>query len=177
VLKSNIINPKNITISSFEVHNDYVINSTIDLYVNLNNTIDLPFFGKTYEYNGKTISFKNMFIVSFFSYTISNFDYFLDYFELHKIKKNLYNELHKYKYVEIISLYKKSNNNIAIQWFGLSDNDFIKFLEDNNWPNYFINYLLKNKNTLSHIRKEITINYKIVDNELIIERTSIYGSI
>jgi hypothetical protein len=105
----------------------------------------------------------------------------LKYFKFENIKDLILNEIKKYDYINIISFYRKNENYLCIQWFGLSMNDYINFLKTNNWPENFINYYVTNKDKLNHIRREITINYKILkesDNyKLIIDRTSIYGSV
>ena len=108
---------------------------------------------------------------------MKNINEFINYFKFNKIKDKLLNEIKKYNYVEIISIYKKSENYISIQWYGISYDDYIMFLKLNNWPINFIEYIENNQNDLLHIRREITINYKIINDELIIDRTSIYGSV
>ena len=176
----NILNKyKNATITSLEVHNKSDFKSSIDFYINLNDKIDLPFYGKTMNYDGKNIIDKNYFIVCTIDYFYQNIDYLMNYFKFSNIKDLFLNEIKKYNYVDIISFYRKNENYICIQWFGLSMDDFINFLKNNNWSENFINYYESNKNKLNHIRREITINYKILkesDNyKLIVDRTSIYG--
>ena len=53
----------NIVIISLEVHNDHTINNNLDIYVNLNDMIEMPFYGETYNYSGNDIVLKNKFIV------------------------------------------------------------------------------------------------------------------
>lgn len=171
---SNFKNKNNITIFSFEVHDNNIKNE-IDLYVNLNNTIDLPFYGKTYTLTNNLISEKNIFVVDILNNFIDNIDMYMKYFNLEHIKALVIKELNIYSYVEIISFYKKSENDIAIQWFGITQNDMNIFLELYKWPENIIKYY-KNNN-LDHISHEITINYKIINNNLIVSRTSLYGSI
>ncbi len=170
---------KNATITSFEVHNKSDFKSSIDFYVNLNDKIDLPFYGKTLGFDGKNITNKNYFIVCTVKYFYENIDKLMNYFKFEHIKSLIIDEIKKYDYVDIISFYRKNDNYICIQWFGINMNDYIEFLTNNNWPINFVNYIINNKNELNHIRKEITINYKIQKESnnfnLIIDRTSIYG--
>ena len=172
---------KTATITSLEVHNKSDFKSSIDFYINMNNSIDLPFYGKTLNYDGKNIIEKNYFIVCTIDYFYENIDNLMVYFKFENIKDLILNEIKKYNYVDIISFYRKNENYLCIQWFGLNIEDFINFLKNNNWPENFINYYEINKDKFHHIRREITINYKIQkesDNyKLIIDRTSIYGLI
>jgi hypothetical protein len=170
----NFKNKNNITIFSFEVHDNNIKNE-IDLHVNINNIIDLPFYGKTYTLTNNLISEKNIFVVDTLNNFIDNIDTYMKYFNLEHIKTLVIKELNTYSYVEIISFYKKSENDIAIQWFGITQDDMNNFLELYKWPENIIKYY-KNNN-LDHISHEITINYKINNNNLIVSRTSLYGSI
>ena len=149
--------------------------------MNLNNKIEFPFYGKTLNYDGKAVKYKNYFVVCTVNYFYENIDYLMDYFKFAHIKDLILNEVTKYDYVKTMSFYKKNNDYLSIQWYGLNMEDFINFLKNNNWPENFINYYETNKDKFYHIRREITINYKIhkeSDNyKLIIDRTSIYGSL
>ena len=172
------LNLNNISIFSFEIHNtEYV--PTIDLYINMNKdkSIKLPFYGKTYNYNGVDLTYKNSFILCTMKHFLENIDEILDYFEFRYLKKEILNEVLKYKYVKLMTFYKKNDSYICIQWFGLTMQDFIIFLKENNWLESLIKYYTENQYQLEHIRREITINYTINGNQLEVDRTSIYGSV
>ena len=162
------------SIFSFEVHDNGLLDE-LDLYINNNDTIELPFYGTTYNIKKDIITKKNIFIVNEFDHFIKNIDYYCKYFDLIKIKDEIIKELNKYNYVKIMSFYKKSDISIAIQWFGITYEDMIDFLKKYNWEINVLNFY--KLNDTNHLNNEITINYIITDNKLEISRTSIYGSI
>jgi len=171
---SEFIKNKNVSIFSFEVHDNGLLDE-LDLYINNNDTIELPFYGTTYNIKKDIITKKNIFIVNEFDHFIKNIDYYCKYFDLIKIKDEIIKELNKYNYVKIMSFYKKSDISIAIQWFGITYEDMIDFLKKYNWEINVLNFY--KLNDTNHLNNEITINYIITDNKLEISRTSIYGSI
>lgn len=170
---NNFLRSHNAIIMSFEIHNNKIIKNELDFHINTNKSISVPFYGQTYV--SKTLSLKSTFVVTFLKDFISNISMYAKYFDLIDLKNQLLVEINKYNYVTYISFYKKSPSLISIQWYGLTDEDYLKFLSDFNWPKHLIQ--CHQNNDLAHIKKEITINYDIIDNKLLPTRTSIYGSL
>jgi hypothetical protein len=167
----NIIN--NSIIMSFEVHEDKIVND-IDLTIPVEKTLTTPFHARTYSV--KLNNFKNIFILDKMKDFITNIDKHLNYLELDDYKEQILNELNKYNYVNYMTIYKKEDM-ISLLYYGLKMTDFLDFLNENNWPEHFVKWYENNKDDLLHIRREICVNYKIIDNKMIIDRTSIYGII
>ncbi len=170
-IPKNIIN--NSLIISFEVHEDKKVND-IDLTIPVEKKLTQPFHAQTYSVKLK--DFKNTFIFDKMTNFIANIDEHLTYIKLNEYKEQILNELNKYKYVYYMAIYKKGNM-ITLLYYGLNMNDFLDFLKENNWPEHFTKWYENNKDDLKHIKREIAVNYKIIDNNLIIERTSLYGII
>ena len=97
---------------SFEIHNNIEYKPTIDLCINMNKSIELPFYGKTYNYNGIDLVYKNSFILCELDHFIKNIDEILDYFEFNYLKQEILNELLQYNYVKLIAFFK--NNNLFV---------------------------------------------------------------
>jgi hypothetical protein len=178
----NIDSIQNVTIVSFEVHNNLHFNPSLDVHFSKKSSeIVLPFHGETMSYDGKNFQFKSNFVVMTLEYLKNNFENIIKDFKFEPISNLVNKEFQRYPYIKNISIYRKSKNYISLQWYGLTMDDFIKFLTDNNWPKSFIEYYHYNRDSLEHIRREITINYIISENDnqysLDIHRTSIYGSI
>lgn len=164
---------KNLTIFSFEVHNELL--NELDLHINMNDTLNLPYYGETYNIKKDIIIKKNNFVVDELKHFIENIDNYCKYFNLINIKEHILSEINKYNYVDYIVFYKKTDNSIAIMWLGLNNNDYIDFLQKYNWGEDLID-CYKNNN-MTHIKNEINIIYEIINNKLRIVRTNIYGSI
>ena len=77
----------------------------------------------------------------------------------------------KYKCYET-SIHNKNKDHIFIQYLGISLNDFVSFLKDNDYASNIINVVL---NEPYNLNNEITIVYNL--NDLKIVRSAIYGVI
>ncbi len=174
---NNFLRDKHLNIFSIEQHNDS-INAELDLYINLNDIIELPYYGETYNFKKNIINLKYYFILDNLFLFLKNIDARLTYLKLLEYKEEIIEEINKYNYVKLMAIYNKNQNdkkeNICIQWFGLKKDDMINFLINHKWKDTTIDFY-KN-NDLEHLSFEITINYKIENNKLIPVRTSIYGS-
>jgi hypothetical protein len=199
-INTSFINNNNLTIHSFDLYhendendendknNKIVFNKpnekpSISLYFNLdkNNTIEQPYYGTLIDYDGSSFTDRLLFILADTKYIIDNIKKVLNILEIKVNHKIVLNIIDEYKYINTISIFNKGfngNNPIfSILYFGITDDDFYKFLIKYNYPKLLINFYKQNYKKLDYSSKEIAIHYEIIDNKIKILRTAFYGSI
>ena len=83
--------------------------------------------------------------------------------------------LEKYECYQIC-IHNKTDKQIFVQYLGISNEDFLSFLNFNNYPNHLINFIEKQVNLDNYkINNEITIVYA-TDTQKVV-RTGFYGNI
>jgi Cupin-like domain len=76
---------------------------------------------------------------------------------------------------EQICVFNKQSDEIFVQYYNISIDNFIHFLIENKWPSKFISYVMSNKELYKNIRHEITIVYNIKTRAHV--RTAFYGNV
>ena len=83
--------------------------------------------------------------------------------------------LEKYQCYQIC-IHNKTDNQIFIQYLGISNKDFLSFLNLNNYPSHIINFIEEQVRLDNYkINNEITIVYEIDTQKIV--RTGFYGNI
>jgi hypothetical protein len=154
-----IYNQNNLIIHSFDIYTDSEsVGEDIHLYYNNNNEYKFPFYGsgKTLKLNGD-MSFESNFIIDTQSNCFKNF---------YKYTKHIGSKnVQTYQHKKLINLYKcqdsgiwhKRDDQIFIQYLGISIDDFIDFLKTHKYPSQFVNHVISNKDKYTNIKHEITI--------------------
>ena len=155
---NELYNNPNIIINSFDILNS---NETSNIEIHtyekkyLNN-YTCPIFGIGYDIIN---NFKNKcseFIYDSRDNFIKNYKLFMSYLDLPD-NNNILNLLFKYNYYNLCIWNKQ--NDLFIQWLVISVDDFINFLEENQYKYDFIDYIKNNKDDYKYISHEITIVY------------------
>lgn len=154
-----VYNQNNLIIHSFDIYVDSEsVGEDIHLYYNNNSEYNFPFYGsgKTLKLNGD-ISFESNFIIDTQDNCFKNFYKYTQ----HIGSKDVQTLKHK----KLIYLYKcqdsgiwnKRDDQIFIQYLGISIDDFIHFLKTHKYPKQFVNHVISNKDKYKNIKNEITI--------------------
>lgn len=158
---------KNLTIFSFDLYPKY-INDEIHLYYIENTELKLPLFGTGKYIKQNQLKDESVFCIYSQETAIQD----LEKINLRTNFKFTLEQILKYK-AKTVSCYNKYNGRSAIQYYGISQADFISFLEEYNWNKNFIEFYKHNLNKYQDMEHEITINY--LNGKVI--GTSIYGMI
>ena len=157
--------------------NEYNIGDEEHYYYNMNKLKELPFWGYgKYKKNNIMYDESKIFILDTYNQFINNYDSYMDKLEYSNIKDNFKNiTLYKYKCYELC-IHNKKINQIFVQYLGISNEDFLDFLIECNYPDNIINFIKKNISLKNYnINNEITIVYDINTMEII--RSGLYGVI
>lgn len=167
-----------VKISSYDIYqNQYNLGEEQHLYFKLHNEaqLNLPFWGYgKYVKNNIIYNESKIFVIDYFNQFNLNYDSYmikLDYDEIKERFRKII--LYKYSCYEIC-VHNKNPNEIFVQYLGISNTDFLKFLITNSYPIYVIDYVKKQiENNNYNINNEITIVYDIETQSII--RSGFYG--
>jgi hypothetical protein len=170
---NDLDNNNNIIINSVDIlNNDQYFNNIVHTYeAKINNSLDkLPFYGMGFDIINNSKYKVGDFIYSSKNDIIHNVKQYFNELKL-PYNNNVYNILIKYD-CQDMCIWNK-NENLFIQWFVISVDDFIDFLQEFNYKSEFINYIIENKEKYKNISHEITIVY----NKNILQpiRSGFYG--
>lgn len=163
----------NLIIESTDVffNEPYIGNEKHYYYRFPDQNISLPFWGYgTYKLKNKVFRESKIFVLDSYQSFFDNYnDYMnrLGYSNISKKFKNII--LNKYKCYEIC-IHNKHENQIFVQYLGISKESFIEFLSDNNYPNFLIERYSEGE---YNINNEIAVIYDIETKQII--RTGFYG--
>jgi hypothetical protein len=168
-----IMNNKKTIINSIDILNsvDCLNNQhhSYEMCKNMTGLI-LPFYGNGYDIINNKKQKVSTFIYDNYESLIKNGETYccelkLDY--NNKVKELL----QKYKATDMCLWNKKGD--YFIQWLGISIDDFIHFLVENDYGQCFINHIIENRNKYEYLSHEITIVYNKVS--LTSYRSGFYG--
>jgi hypothetical protein len=139
--------------------------------------VGLPFWGYgKYKKNNNIYDESKIFVIDSYESFYNKYDEYMDKL-YYKSIKDIFRTiiLEKYKCYEICIANKKPNQ-IFVQYMGITNNEFISFLIENNYPSYITEYV-KNQIKINkyNINNEITIVYDT--NTLDIIRSGFYGNL
>ena len=170
-LVNELINNPNIIINSFDIlNNNNIFNDEIHTYEKVLYDNQLPFWGSGYDIINLKKTQVGNFIYDDTQNFLKNAEYYLKKLGLPS-NSDVIKLLHKYD-CKNMCLWNK-NNDLFIQWLVISIDDFINFLQENNYKEDFVNFILSNKNEFTYISHEITIVYN--KDTLIPIRSGFYG--
>ena len=168
-----IIKEKKTIINSIDILNgvDCLNNQHHSYEMGKNMTgIILPFYGNGYDIINNKKQKVSTFIYDTYESLIKNGETYCYQLKLdynNKVKELL----QKYKASDMCLWNKKGD--YFIQWFGISIDDFIHFLQENHYGQCFINHIMENRNKYAFLSHEITIVYDKVS--LAPYRSGFYG--
>jgi len=169
-----------IRITSWDIYSkSYNIGDEEHYYfkVDDNTPVGLPFWGYgKYKKNNIIYEESKIFVLDSYESFYKNYDEYMDKLNYSKIKDRFKKIiLEKYKCYEICIANKKPNQ-IFVQYMGITNNEFVSFLIENNYPSYIIEYVINQiKINKYNINNEITIVYDT--NTLDIIRSGFYGNL
>jgi len=168
-----IMNNKKTIINSIDILNsvDCLNNQhhTYEMGKNMTSII-LPFYGNGYDIINNKKQKVSTFIYDTYESVIKNGETYCCQLKLcynNKVKELL----QKYKASDMCLWNKKGD--YFIQWLGISIDDFIHFLQENEYGQCFINHIIENRNKYEFLSHEITIVYDKVS--LTPYRSGFYG--
>lgn len=139
--------------------------------------VQLPFWGYG-KYKKDNIIYDEckIFVIDYYMSFYNNYDSYMTKLGYDEIKERFKEIiLNKYSCYEIC-IHNKNPKQIFIQYLGISNNDFLKFLTTNSYPTYIIDFVKKHiDNGTYNINNEITIVYDIETQSII--RSGFYGVI
>ena len=130
----------------------------------------LPFYGNGYDIINNKRQKVSTFVYDTYENVIKNGEKYCCQLKLsynNKVKELL----QKYKACDMCLWNKKGD--YFIQWLGISIDNFIHFLQENNYGQCFINHIMENRNKYDFLAHEITIVYDKVT--LTPYRSGFYG--
>jgi hypothetical protein len=170
-------------IHSFDLYNksqpEEVYGDNMHYYYNLNTNKNFPFCGygdmRHIDSDECDIKMESMFILNDRNHFLENKVKYLEILKFQNIKNfgKIDKLLSKYICNYICVHNKMDQDNIFIQYLGITIDDFIDFLEEFKYPIDFMNHVKENKEKYRHIVHEITIVYNIETLQPI--RTAFYG--
>jgi hypothetical protein len=164
------------SITSWDIHsNEYKIGDEEHYYFNLKNEVKLPFwgYGRYINKSNPEILYEEskIFVIDTFDSFMLNYESYMDKLKYSNLIDIYYDIIfNKYKCYQIC-IHNKNEEQIFIQYLGISNNDFIDFLINNNYPRNIIDFIDDDYK----INNEITIVYDIKSKKII--RSGFYGII
>lgn len=151
------MNDKNTIINSIDILNDpNCFNAEHHTYERVidGTSLTTPFYGAGYDIIHQVKHKMCTYIYDTYDNFFKNKEL---YFEQLDLPYNIEIEriLHKYKTRNICLCNK--HGDYFIQWLKISVDDFIHFLQENNYGECFIQYVIEHKNDYAHIPHEVTI--------------------
>ena len=165
---------KSPSIVSYDVFSsEYNIGPEEHHYYNMDKTVKLPFWGYgKYIKNKVLYDESKIFVIDNYESFNNNYDNYMNKLNYNTIKDKFKNIiLNKYKCYELC-IFNKNSSQIFIMYLGISNIDFLEFLNKNDYPKNIIDFVNSDD---YKINNEITIIYDIITLEIV--RTSFYGVI
>ena len=167
-------------ITSWDIYeNTYEISDVEHYYFkeNTHTPLGLPFWGiSKYKKGDDLYEESKIFVLDDYIPFKENYDSYmkkLGYDDISDKFKNII--LEKYKCYQIC-IHNKTDNQIFVQYLGISNEDFLSFLYLNNYPYHLINFIEMQMGLDNYkINNEITIVYEIDTQKVV--RTGFYGNI
>ena len=129
--------------------------------------IGLPFWG--YGTQGETEEHESVFVLDQTPNFILKFNEYMDQLEVKDVDPII---LKKYA-CEQMCVFNKKEGEIFVMYLGISVQDFIAFLIENNYPARLVTHVMENLKMYEQVRHEVTIVYDIKTLKHI--RTGFYG--
>ena len=139
--------------------------------------LGLPFWGMSkYRREGNLYEESKIFVLDNYIPFKKNYDSYmikLGYGDIRdKFKEIILNKYQCYQ----ICIHNKNENQIFVQYLGISNQDFLSFLKLNDYPSHLINFIEEQiKLNRYKINNEITIVYEISSQKVV--RSGFYGNI
>jgi len=165
---------KDPAIMSWDINMEHPVKSLdVHFYHNLNKTVQLPFWGRgSCIENGEKKEEAKIFVLDTFESFEKNYSKYMKKLEYEKSAEDFYETIfNKYSCYEIC-IHNKKPDQIFIQYLGITIEEFVEFLIDNEYPDDLIIHVLQNK-TSYKIPNEITIVYDTKTKKAI--RSGFYG--
>ena len=167
-------------ITSWDLHKNAYDISDIEHYYfkeDTNTPLGLPFWGVSkFKKDGDLYEESKIFVLDDYIPFKENYDLYMSKLG-YGIIKNKFKEiiLEKYKCYQIC-IHNKTENQIFVQYLGISNKDFISFLNLYDYPSHLTNFIEEQISLDNYkINNEITIVYEIDTQKVI--RTGFYGNI
>ena len=139
--------------------------------------LGLPFWGVSiYKKDDHLYQESKIFVLDNYIPFKDNYDFYMSKLGYDNIKDKFKEIiLEKYQCYQIC-IHNKTDNQIFIQYLGISNKDFLSFLNLNNYPSHIINFIEEQVRLDNYkINNEITIVYEIDTQKIV--RTGFYGNI
>ena len=160
-------NPERLIITSFDLYNRRNPLGDIKHRYYTRSDIGLPLWG--YGTQGETEEHESMFVIDYTSNFILKFDEYMNKLGFKDVNPTV---LSKYT-CEQMCVFNKKEGEIFVMYLGISIEEFIDFLIENNYPAKLTTHVMKNKAMYENIRHEVTIVYDIKTLNHV--RTGFYG--
>ena len=167
-------------ITSWDLYKNAYEISDIEHYYfkeDTNTPLGLPFWGVSkFKKGGDLYEESKIFVLDDYIPFKENYDFYMSKLGYDDLK-NKFKEiiLEKYKCYQIC-IHNKTENQIFVQYLGISNKDFISFLNLYDYPSHVINFVQEQVSLDNYkINNEITIVYEIDTQKVI--RTGFYGNI
>ena len=167
-------------ITSWDIYkNTYEISDVEHYYFkeNTHTPIGLPFWGiSKYKKGSVLYEESKIFVLDNYIPFKENYDSYMNKLGYEDIKDKFKEIiLNKYQCYQIC-IHNKSQNQIFVQYLGISNQDFLSFLNLNDYPSHLINFVEEQiKLNRYNINNEITIVYEISSQKVV--RSGFYGNI
>ncbi len=166
-------------ITSWDIYkNTYDISDVEHYYFkDIHTPLGLPFWGiSKYRKEGNLYEESKIFVLDNYIPFKENYDSYmikLGYGNIRgKFKEIILNKYQCYQ----ICIHNKNENQIFVQYLGISNKDFLSFLKLNDYPSHLINFIEEQiKLNRYNINNEITIVYEISSQKVV--RSGFYGNI
>lgn len=139
--------------------------------------VALPFWGYSkYKTKGELLSESEIFVIDDSeSFTLS-YDKYMDRLGFGSIKQDFRSIiLEKYPCYQIC-IHNKKPGEIFVQYLGISNDNFLEFLETNDYPTYIQNFVNeRSRLDCYNINNEVTIVYDVQSKDII--RSGFYGNL
>jgi hypothetical protein len=168
-----------IKITSWDIHNnEYNISDEEHYYLKVDDTpVGLPFWGYgKYKKNDVIYDESKIFVIDLYESFCKNYDEYMNRLGYNSIKEILKDiVLEKYSCYELC-IFNKNPNQIFVMYMGLTNDEFVGFLKENDYPGYIIEFVVDQiKMNRYNINNEIAIVYDIETQNIV--RSGFYGNL
>jgi hypothetical protein len=170
---------KEVRITSWDIHTDQndILNDNHYYYKFDDEPATLPFWGYgKYKKDNTLLDESKIFVIDSYKSYRNNYDEYMNRLGYKSIKEVFKDTiLEKYSCYELC-IFNKNPNQIFVMYLGLTNDEFVGFLKENDYPGYIIEFVVNQiKMNRYNINNEIAIVYDIDTQNIV--RSGFYGNL